>query len=92
MMSVDELSSIVRSYLELDAEIKTKEILAEQLKDVIKKEMDSRGIEELPVDEHIVRYRDVLTSVFDKSAFKKKYEELYTSFLKQIQSKKFSIC
>lgn len=91
-MSEIELSNVVRAYLEVDQEIKQKQILADQFKDVIKREMESRGIEELPVDEHIVRYKDVLTSVFNKTAFKKKYEELYTSFLTQIQSKKFTIC
>ena len=53
--------------------------------------MEARNVEELAVGEHIVRYKDVLTSVFDKSKFKAKYEELYAMFLKQIPSKKFSI-
>lgn len=86
-----ELSKNVRDYLELDSEIKARQLVAESIKDSIKKEMDDRGVSELEVDEHIVRYRDVLTSVFDKTAFKKKYEELYSLYLKQVQSKKFAI-
>ena len=43
------------------------------------------------VDEHIVRYRDVLISLFDKTSFKRKYSELYALYLKQVPSKKFSI-
>ncbi len=90
-MENSALSSLVRNYLEADREIKAKQVLAEEMKDLIKQEMDERDIEELEVDEHIVRYRDVLTSTFDKTSFKKKYEELYSMFLKQIKSKKFTI-
>ena len=90
-MTNNELSQSVRNYLELEGEIKARQVIADAIKDEIKKEMDTRGVEELEVDEHIVRYKDVLTSIFDKTAFKKKYEELYSCFLKQVQSKKFTI-
>ena len=90
-MSYDELNTLVHDFIELDSEIKQQQILAESLKNQIKEEMEARGVDELTVGEHIVRYKDVLTSVFNKTAFKAKYEELYTMFLKQIPSKKFSI-
>ena len=90
-MSIPELNILVHDFLELDAEIKQQQLVAESLKNRIKEEMEARNVEELAVGEHIVRYKDVLTSVFDKSKFKAKYEELYTMFLKQIPSKKFSI-
>lgn len=91
MCTNNELSNLVRDYLEIDSEIKARQIIAEKYKDAIKKELDLRNVEELAVNEHIVKYKSILTSIFDKTAFKKKYEELYTSFLKQVQSKKFSI-
>lgn len=90
-MSIPELNILVHDFLELDAEIKQQQLVAENLKNQIKEEMEARNVEELAVGEHIVRYKDVLTSVFNKSAFKAKYEELYAMFLKQIPSKKFSI-
>ena len=90
-MTNNELSQSVRNYLELEGEIKARQVIADAIKDEIKREMDTRGVQELEVDEHIVRYKDVLTSIFDKTAFKKKYEELYSFFLKQVQSKKFTI-
>ena len=92
MCTNNELSNLVRDYLEIDSEIKARQVIAEQYKDAIKKEMDQRNVEELTVDEHIVRYRDVLTSIFDKTAFKKKYEDLYALYLKQVPSKKLTIC
>ena len=90
-MSIPELNILVHDFLELDAEIRQQQLVAENLKNQIKEEMEARGVDELAVGEHIVRYKDVLTSVFNKTAFKAKYEELYAMFLKQIQSKKFSI-
>ena len=92
MCTKDELSCLVRDYLDIDSEIKARQVIAEQYRDAIKREMDLRNVEELEVDEHIVRYRDVLTSIFDKTAFKKKYEDLYALYLKQVQSKKLTIC
>ena len=90
-MSIPELNILVHDFLELDAEIKQQQLVAEGLKNKIKEELEARNVDELAVGEHIVRYKDVLTSVFDKSKFKAKYEELYAMFLKQIPSKKFSI-
>ena len=90
-MSNDKLSSLVKDYLEVDAEIKAQQLVADELRNQIKEEMTERGVEELEVDSHIVRYRDVLTSVFDKTRFKAKYEELYALFLRQVSAKKFSI-
>lgn len=90
-MSIPELNILVHDFLELDADIKQQQLVAEGLKNKIKEELEARNVEELAVGEHIVRYKDVLTSVFDKSKFKAKYEELYAMFLKQIPSKKFSI-
>ena len=92
MCTKDELSCLVRDYLDIDSEIKARQVIAEQYRDAIKREMDLRNVEELEVDEHIVRYRDVLTSIFDKTAFKKKYEDLYALYLKQVPSKKLTIC
>lgn len=91
MCTKAELSNLVRDYLEIDGEIKARQVILDQYKDAIKKEMTLREVEELEVDEHIVRYKDVLTSIFDKTAFKKKYEDLYALYLKQVPSKKFSI-
>ena len=91
MCTREELSNLVRDYLEIDGEIKQKQIIAEGLKNEIKQEMDLRNVDSLQVDEHIVRYRDVLISLFDKTNFKRKYSELYALYIKQVPAKKFSI-
>ena len=90
-MSDEKLTSLIRSYLSADNEIKHKTIEAEKIKDQIKKEMNDRQVSVVKCGSHIVRYRDVLTSVFDKKAFKEKYDVLYRAFLIQTPSKKFTI-
>ena len=64
---------------------------ADMIKDIIKAEMESRDTEELICGQYIVRYTSVLTSKFDTKRFKEDYEEVYKMFLKQQNSKRFSI-
>lgn len=90
-MSNPELNILVHDYLELDTEIKQKQILADDIKNKIKEELEARNVEELAVGEHIVRYRNVMSTTFNLVAFKHQFENLYALFLKQIPSKKFSI-
>ena len=90
-MSELELKNAVQRYLEVEQEIEERQIELNSLKNAIKATMEERNVDELCVGEWIVRSKEVLTSIFDKTRFKLKYEELYNSFLKQVVSKKFSI-
>ncbi len=90
-MSQKDLNDLVENYLDLDKKSKELQIALESTKNSIKKEMEFRQLEECICGKHVVRCKEVLTSVFDKTKFKAKYEELYTMFLKQVPSKKFSI-
>ena len=90
-MSQKDLSDLVDNYLELDKKSKELQIELESTKNSIKKEMEQRQVEEFVCGEHVIRNKTVLASVFDKTRFKAKYEELYTMFLKQVPTKKFTI-
>ncbi len=92
IMSEERIKGLIKEYLELDSEIKSQQILADQIKEQLKDELTQRGVEELEIDSHIVRYRDVLSNIFCTSKFKEKYPEIYTAFVRQVPSKKFSIC
>ena len=63
----------------------------EALKDIIKKEMDGRGVEELEAGQYIARFTTVLTSRFDTTTFKKEHGEMYKQYTKQTTSRRFSI-
>lgn len=81
---IDELEELEAFAKELDREIESK-------KDEIKAVLIERNVEELPVGKYIVRFTSVLTQRFDSTAFKKKLPELYSAFVKQVSSRRFSI-
>ena len=90
-MSNDKLSALVKDYLEIDAEIKSNQILADEIRTEIKNEMAERGLEEIEVDSYIVKSRSQLVSVFDGKKFKERFPEIYPLFLKQVSRSQFSI-
>lgn len=63
----------------------------EALKDSIKKEMDSRGVEEIQAGQYIARFTTVLSSRFDSTAFKREHGDMYRMYTKQTTSRRFSI-
>lgn len=90
-MSQNELISKIEELKALEELIKEAEQEAESIKDEIKNQMLADGVEELTAGTHIVRWTTTLTSRFDSTAFKKKYDELYKAFTKQTTSRRFSI-
>ena len=69
---------------ELKAQITEKEAL-------IKAEMDDREIEVLDLGNVIIRFTSILSNRFDSTSFKKQYADLYSTFIKQVASRRFCI-
>ena len=63
----------------------------EALKDTIKREMDTRGVEEMEAGQYIARFTTVLSNRFDTTAFKKEHGEMYKMYTRQTTSRRFSI-
>ena len=76
---------------ELEDTIEQLKAQAETIKDSIKEEMGIRGVDEMIVGDYVVRYTDVLTSKFNTKLFKENYLDLYKAYLKQVNTKRFSI-
>ena len=90
-MANNELNTKIEELKELkemQAELKG---MIEAIEDQIKQHMTEQGIEEMEVGTHMVRYTTVLSQRFDQTTFKRKLPELYTAYLKQSESKRFSI-
>ena len=85
---IKELKDLEQMQTELKAEIET-------IKDELKSILVEQNTEELIVntsDEvHIIRYTTVLSQRLDSTQLKKKLPEIYTAYLKQVSSKRFSI-
>ena len=90
-MSTIELSTIIEKMKEWEAIQAEAAAEVEALKDQIKAEMNSRGVEALEVGRYIARFTTVLSNRFDSTAFKKVMPEVYKNFIKQTASRRFSI-
>ncbi len=81
---IEELKSLEALAKELETEI-------DSAKDEIKSVLIEKNVEELIVGAHIVRFTSVMTQRFDSTAFKKKLPELYSAYVKQVNSRRFTI-
>lgn len=90
-MSTTEITSKIENIKTLQTMIDELTVEMEAAKDEVKAEMTSRGVEEMTVSCFKVRYKDVTSSRFDSTSFKKTHSELYEQYCKQTTSKRFSI-
>ena len=90
-MSTVEMVSKVEQLKELEALIREAEAEAEALKDEIKAEMNKQSKEEMSVGRYVIRWTNVVSNRFDSTTFKKEMGELYNRYVKQTESRRFSI-
>lgn len=81
---VRELKSLKQMADELDAEITS-------IEDELKAEMTAQNTEEMTVDVFKLRYKTVVSSRFDSKAFKATHSDLYEQYIKQTESRRFTI-
>ncbi|MBQ9902967.1 MAG: hypothetical protein IJM51_11400 [Clostridia bacterium] len=90
-MTTNEMTEKIDELRELETmQAELKEMI-ESIKDELKAELITLDVEELEVGTNIIRYTTVLSQRFDSTTFKKKMPEIYTAYLKQVTSKRFSI-
>lgn len=75
----------------IEDQIKALELEADKLKEEIKREMESRGADEMQAGNFLVRWKSVIGSRFDSKTFQKEHEALYGQYLKQTESKRFTV-
>lgn len=90
-MSSVEIVSKIEALKEWEAILEEAKAEVESLKDTIKKEMDSRGVEELEAGQFIARFTTVVSNRLDTTALKRENAALYQRYLKQSTSRRFSI-
>ena len=90
-MSKTEMTSKVRELKELKA--MADELAAEitAIEDTIKADMAAQGVEEMTVDVYKVRYKTVKSSRFDTTAFKKAMPDLAAQFMRETESRRFTV-
>lgn len=90
-MSTMDLLAKVRSLKELETLISEAQAELDSIKDELKAEMTSRNTEELDVDVFKIRYKTVKSNRFDTTAFKSTHKELYDQYVKQTESRRFTV-
>lgn len=90
-MSERKLLNRVKKLKELEIQKKAIEDQMEALKAEIQADMEAKGLEEQAAGDWIVRWTKVVTKRFDSKAFKKEHESLYDQYMKQTESRRFSI-
>lgn len=90
-MSTKDLTAKVRSLKELEALIAEAQAEAESIKDELKAELINRNTEEMMVDIFKIRYKTVKSNRFDTTAFKSTHKELYDQYIKQTESRRFTV-
>ncbi len=82
---IDSLIAIENYISELSAE-------AEEIRNCLKNELSQRGVEEMEIGSHIVRWIPIVTSRFSAKLFKEKLGEgLYKEFLRESYSRRFTV-
>ena len=85
MISVaEEIQELITFAEEIKAEIETKQ-------DILKNHMMENNIEVLDLDTYFVRWAPIISNRLDSTRMKKELPDLYKSYLKAVESKRFTI-
>ena len=81
----------IRKLQSLETEMKALEEQAEAVRAELKADLEEKGAEEITTAHGLtVRWKEVVSSRFDSTAFKKAHEDLYTAFTKRTASRRFT--
>ena len=91
-MAENTMISKIEELKQLEALIEEAKAEAEAIRDDIKADMDSKGVEEMSVGQYVVRFTSVLSSRFDTKLFKERFgADVYKAMCKEVSSRRFSI-
>lgn len=91
-MTKAEMITTIENYNSWVELIENAKAEAENLKDILKAELEAKGVEELSAGQYIVRNTPSLKSVFDTKRFKEAgFEYLYKEFQRETMTHRFSI-
>ncbi len=91
MVSKKVLIEMVQSVEDFDAQIAALKAARDAQVEMITKEMNRRGVSELPVGGKVVRWTEYVQNRFDSSGFKKVHPDIYAQWQKQVTGHRFTI-
>ena len=89
IVSAPNLFGMAKAFKEIQAQIETLQAQLDELKESIVSEMN--GEQEITTADYTIKYITITRNILDTQKFKKDYEDLYSAYLKENESKRFSI-
>ena len=90
-MTKKDLAAKVAAYNEYKALLKEAEAEVSRLEAELKKELEKKGVDELAVGDFKVRWTPMVSKRFDSKSFKAAQPEMYAAYVKEIESRRFSV-
>lgn len=90
-MTERQIENRVRKLKELESQRKVLEEQEKALKAEIKKDMESKGLEEMKTKNFVIRWKEIISNSLDSKALRASFPYICEQFTKQSASKRFTI-
>lgn len=90
-MTERQIENRVRKLKELESQRKVLEEQEKALKAEIKKDMKSKGLEEMKTKNFVIRWKEIISNSLDSKALRASFPDICEQFTKQSASKRFTI-
>lgn len=90
-MTERQIENRVRKLKELESQRKVLEEQKKALKAEIKKDMESKGLEEMKTKNFVIRWKEIISYSLDSKALRASFPDICEQFTKQSASKRFTI-
>lgn len=90
-MTERQIENRVRKLKELESQRKALEEQEKVLKAEIKKDMESKGLEEMKTKNFVIRWKEIISNSLDSKALRASFPDICEQFTKQSASKRFTI-
>lgn len=90
-MTERQIENRVKKLQEIERQRKALEEQEKALKEEIKRDMESKGLDEMRTKNFIIRWKEIISNTLDSKALKATYPNICDQFMKQSASKRFTI-
>lgn len=90
-MTERQIENRVKKLKAIEKQKKDLEAQEKALKEEIKRDMESKGLEELKTKNFIIRWKEIISNTLDSKALKATFPDICEQFTKQSASKRFTI-
>ena len=90
-MTERQIENRVKKLKAIEKQRKDLEAQEKALKEENKRDMESKGLEELKTKNFIIRWKEIISNTLDSKALKATFPDICEQFTKQSASKRFTI-